>query len=81
MRPEPSWAHIVTDLSITSEPSDGALASVLLDRYYDELAARFPQGPAAFDLARIAARAEEFGPPHGVFLVARRERPGRPTSA
>ena len=63
----------MTDLSITLEPSDSALAGVLLDRYYDELAARFPEGPAVFDLARIAARLEEFSPPHGVFLVARRD--------
>jgi GNAT superfamily N-acetyltransferase len=63
----------VTELRITPEPSDSELAGVLLDRYYDELAARFPEGPDVFDLARIAARAEEFGPPHGVFLVARRD--------
>ena len=62
----------MTEVRITPEPSDSELAGVLLDRYYDELAARFPGGPDAFDLARIAARAEEFSPPLGVFLVARR---------
>ncbi len=63
----------MTGVSFTPEPSDGALAGVLLDRYYDELAARFPGGPDVFDLARIAARLEEFSPPHGVFMVARRD--------
>ena len=63
----------MTGLWITPEPSDSAVAGVLLERYYDELAARFPDGPGVFDLARIAARAEEFSPPHGVFLVARRD--------
>ena len=63
----------MTEVNFTAEPSDSALAGLLLDRYYDELAARFPGGPGVFDLARIAARTEDFSPPHGVFLVARRD--------
>jgi len=60
----------VTDLRITQEPADGTLAQALLDRYYGELAARFPGGPGRFDLARIAAPTTEFSPPNGAFMVA-----------
>lgn len=59
------------DLNITPEPSDSAHAAALLDRYFDELAARFPGGPEGFDPDRIAAPTTEFSAPHGVFLVAR----------
>ena len=60
----------MTDLSITPEPSDSTLAAALLDRYYGELAARFPDGPDAFELARIAVSTTEFAPPDGAFLIA-----------
>jgi GNAT superfamily N-acetyltransferase len=63
--------HIVTDLRITPEPLDGTLAGAVLDRYFGELAARFPGGPAEFDPARIAAPTTEFTPPDGVLLLAR----------
>jgi ribosomal protein S18 acetylase RimI-like enzyme len=53
------------------EPVDSALARGLLDRYYSELAARFPGGAGAFELANIAAPTTEFAPPQGVFLIAR----------
>ena len=61
----------MTDLSITAEPADGTLAAALLDRYFGELAARFPDEPDAFELARIAVPPTEFAPPDGAFLLAR----------
>jgi GNAT superfamily N-acetyltransferase len=61
----------VTDLLITPEPADSTLAAALLDRYFGELAARFPDGPGAFEPARIAVQTADFTPPDGVFLVAR----------
>ena len=61
----------MTDLLIAPEPVDGEHARALLDCYYGELAARFPGGPGAFELAHIAAPTTEFAPPHGVFLLAR----------
>ncbi len=61
---------MVTGLEIAPEPVDSTHARGLLDRYYGELAARFPGGPGAFDPARIAAPTTEFTPPHGVFLLA-----------
>jgi GNAT superfamily N-acetyltransferase len=61
----------VTDLLITPEPPDSTLAAALLDRYFRELAARFPGGPGVFEPARIAVSPTEFTPPHGVFLIAR----------
>jgi GNAT superfamily N-acetyltransferase len=61
----------VTDLLITPEPPDSTLAAALLDRYFGELAARFPGGPDGFELARIAVPTPEFTPPRGVFLIAR----------
>jgi GNAT superfamily N-acetyltransferase len=61
----------VSDLRITSEPPDSTSAGALLERYYDELAARFPAGPDEFELARIAAPTTEFSPPDGLFLLAR----------
>jgi GNAT superfamily N-acetyltransferase len=61
----------VTDLCITPEPPESTLAGELLARYYGELAARFPDGPGGFDLARIAVPTTEFTPPNGVFLLAR----------
>jgi GNAT superfamily N-acetyltransferase len=61
----------VIDLRIAPEPPDSALARTLLGRYYEELAARFPDGPGEFEPARITAPKPEFTPPHGVFLVAR----------
>jgi len=64
-------ARTVTDLRIAQEPIDSADGGALLERYYDELAARFPDGPGAFDLARIAAPTTQFAPPHGAFLLAR----------
>ena len=63
--------HTVTDVCITPEPPDSTLAGAVLDRYFGELAARFPGGPAEFDPARIAAPTTEFTSPDGVFLLAR----------
>jgi GNAT superfamily N-acetyltransferase len=63
----------VPELSITPEPPDSMLAEALLDRYFDELAARFPGGPDGFDPAPVAAPASELTPPHGGFLLARRD--------
>jgi GNAT superfamily N-acetyltransferase len=59
------------ELRIGPEPADSAAAAALLDRYYGELAARFPAGTGEFDLALIAAPTAEFAPPHGAFLLAR----------
>jgi GNAT superfamily N-acetyltransferase len=70
----PHSEHAVTDLCITQEPPDSTLARALLDRYYGELAARFPGGPAQFDLARIAAPTTELAPPNGRFLLAQLDR-------
>ena len=61
----------MSELRIAAELPDGASARALMHRYFDELADRFPGGPGEFDGARIAAPASEFGPPDGVFLVAR----------
>jgi GNAT superfamily N-acetyltransferase len=61
----------VMELRIGPEPPDSAIAGALLDRYYGELAARFPAGTDEFDLARIAAPTAEFAPPRGAFLLAR----------
>jgi GNAT superfamily N-acetyltransferase len=59
----------VSELRITPEPADGALAVALLERYYAELDARFPGG---FSLERtVAAPADELTLPRGLFLVAR----------
>ena len=63
----------MTQLQISPEPPDSPLAAALLDRYFDELAARFPAGPGQFDAGRIAAPVDEWTPPHGVFMVARRD--------
>jgi GNAT superfamily N-acetyltransferase len=63
----------MTDLHITPEPPDSPLADALLDRYFEELAARFPGGPGQFDPHRIAAPVAEWTPPHGRFMVARRD--------
>ena len=63
--------HTVTNVCITPEPPDSTLAGAVLDRYFGELAARFPGGSAEFDPARIAAPTTEFTPPDGVLLLAR----------
>lgn len=63
----------MTGVVIAAEPAGGEQAHALLNRYYGELAERFPPGREAFDLARIAAPATEFAPPHGQFLIARRD--------
>ena len=60
----------MTDLRIAPEPVDSAHARALLDRYYEELGARFPAGPEAFELANIAAPTTDFAPPGGMFLLA-----------
>jgi GNAT superfamily N-acetyltransferase len=54
-------------MSITPEPPDSPLAAALLERYFDELASRFPGG---FDPTHTAAPTAELAPPHGLFLVA-----------
>ncbi len=46
----------------------GPVARSCLDRYFDELAARFPEG---FDrLTDDASALDDYAPPNGVFLVA-----------
>ena len=56
------------DLVLLEAPADGDLASRLLARYYDELAARFPGG---FDRDRsVAVPSAELRPPSGCFLIA-----------
>jgi ribosomal protein S18 acetylase RimI-like enzyme len=57
------------ELAFTPEPPDSDLAVSLLERYYAELAARFPGG---FDPGKTtAAAASELRPPDGLLLVAR----------
>lgn len=55
-------------LEIAHEPSDGASAAPLLERYYAELAARFP---TSFDPGASSVLARDLLPPRGAFLVAR----------
>jgi ribosomal protein S18 acetylase RimI-like enzyme len=58
-----------SSVEVTSVSVHGPAACVCLDRYFDELAARFPEG---FDRdGDGAAELDEFTPPAGVFLVAR----------
>lgn len=57
----------MSGLEIAPEPSGGPVAAALLERYFAELAARFP----AFEHALIEAPPAEFAPPRGAFLVAR----------
>ncbi|MDE2052801.1 MAG: GNAT family N-acetyltransferase [Gammaproteobacteria bacterium] len=53
---------------MTSISAHGPAARVCLERYFDELAARFPEG---FDREGDgAAELDDFTPPAGVFLVA-----------
>jgi ribosomal protein S18 acetylase RimI-like enzyme len=46
---------------------DDPVARTLLDAYFDERAAGFPAGPAAY--RRAMPDAKQFSPPFGVFLV------------
>jgi ribosomal protein S18 acetylase RimI-like enzyme len=55
-------------VEVTAVSACGAAARECLERYFDELAARFPEG---YDRqADGAAQLEEFSPPAGVFLIA-----------
>jgi GNAT superfamily N-acetyltransferase len=59
---------VVDGSEIKRESPLGDLAGALLQRYYDELATRFPSG---FDPGEdVAAQLREFLPPRGTFLVA-----------
>ena len=59
----------MTEVRVSAEPPESPVAQELLDRYYAELATRFPGG---FDLARtVAAPPAELTPPQGRFLLAR----------
>lgn len=58
-------------VGVEVDPVDaqGAIARTCLERYFAELALRFPEG---FDRQRDAAEAlADYAPPAGVFLVAR----------
>lgn len=56
-------------VEVTSVSVYGSAARACLDRYFDELAARFPEG---YDpKSDGAAELEDFTPPAGVFFVAR----------
>lgn len=58
-----------TGITITREDPGSDLARELLARYFQELAARFPEG---FDPEQsVAAPAQELRPPQGAFLVVR----------
>lgn len=57
-----------SSIEVTSVSAHGPAALVCLDRYFDELAARFPEG---FDRAEDgAAELDDYSPPAGVFVVA-----------
>ncbi|MDE2052675.1 MAG: GNAT family N-acetyltransferase [Gammaproteobacteria bacterium] len=57
-----------SSVEVTSVSAHGPAALVCLDRYFDELAARFPEG---FDREGDgAAELDDYTPPAGVFLVA-----------
>jgi ribosomal protein S18 acetylase RimI-like enzyme len=60
----------VHEVRIAAEPADSAVAAGLLDRYYTDLASRFPAGSDVFDGARVAAPLADLVPPRGTFLVA-----------
>lgn len=56
-------------VEVTSVSAHGPAARVCLDRYFDELAARFPEG---YDRSADGAAAlDDYIPPAGAFLVAR----------
>ena len=59
------------ELLVTVEPATGAAAQRCLKAYYEELEARFEEG---FDPANSVLHSlSEFDPPHGAFLVMRRD--------
>jgi GNAT superfamily N-acetyltransferase len=59
---------VTEEIRITSESSRSDLARRLLQRYYHELALRFPNG---FEPGHAAvAQLHEYAPPGGIFLVA-----------
>jgi len=58
----------VSGVEVTAVSAHGPVARECLDRYFDELAARFPEG---YDRRSDgAAELDHFSPPAGVFLVA-----------
>ncbi len=59
----------VSSVEVTEISVHGPAARVCLERYFEELAARFPEG---FDRGDDgAAGLDDFAPPAGAFLVAR----------
>lgn len=57
-----------SSVEVTSVSAHGPAARVCLDRYFEELAARFPEG---FDRQGDGATdSHDYNPPAGVFLVA-----------
>jgi GNAT superfamily N-acetyltransferase len=62
----------VADLRITREPPDSTRAAALLERYYAELEARFPDGFDAGDAATVSP--SQLTPPNGMLLLAHRGR-------
>ncbi len=66
---EREWTTVDAEhVEITRESSLSDLARRLLQRYYDELALRFPAGFEPGDAA--VAQLREYTPPGGIFLVA-----------
>ena len=58
----------VSSVEVTEISAHGPAARVCLDRYFEELAARFPEG---FDRGDDgASELDDFTPPAGVFLAA-----------
>ena len=61
----------IADVGIGPEPADGEAARYCLGEYYRELRERFDEG---FDAAlSVAPSLDDFAPPRGVFLIARRD--------
>lgn len=57
-----------SSIEVTPVSAHGPAALVCLDRYFDELASRFPEG---FDRTEDgAAELDDYRPPAGVFVVA-----------
>lgn len=61
----------MADVEIVAEPATGEAAQYCLGEYYRELQQRFEEG---FDPdLSLAPSLDEFAPPRGIFLIARRD--------